>query len=165
VTRDCAAGVEALTSLTLVRRIAARPAVVFELLTTAEGIAAWWGPDDGPMLVAEIDARVGGRFRIRFATADGNEHESSGENLTVDPPYRLAMTWRWHGVADDTGPSEVEIVLRPIPDGTELVFTYSRLRDEEIRDSHARGWAGALNKLAALFAARRSIPWYTKLSY
>ncbi len=30
------------TSLRLVRRIAARPAIVFEALSTAEGIAAWW---------------------------------------------------------------------------------------------------------------------------
>jgi uncharacterized protein YndB with AHSA1/START domain len=46
-------------SLTLVRRIAARPAIVFEALTTADGVAAWWGPDDLPVVRAEMDARVG----------------------------------------------------------------------------------------------------------
>ena len=55
-----------MTSLTLVRRIAARPSVVFDAVTTSDGIACWWGPDDGPVLVAETDIRVGGRFRVRF---------------------------------------------------------------------------------------------------
>jgi uncharacterized protein YndB with AHSA1/START domain len=41
-----------MTSLTLVRRIKARPSIVFDALTTPEGIACWWGPDDGPVLVA-----------------------------------------------------------------------------------------------------------------
>ena len=56
-----------MTSLTLVRRIKARPSIVFDALTTPEGIASWWGPDGGPVLVAETDPQVGGRFRVRSA--------------------------------------------------------------------------------------------------
>ena len=67
-----------MTSLTLVRRIAARPSIVFDALTTPEGIAGWWGPDAGPVLAAETDLKVGGRFRVRFRMLDGSEHESSG---------------------------------------------------------------------------------------
>ena len=52
-----------MTSLTLVRRIAARPSIVFEAMTTAEGVAAWFGPDDLPVVRAEMDARVGGTYR------------------------------------------------------------------------------------------------------
>ena len=44
-----------MTSLTIVRRIAARPSIVFDALTTPEGIACWWGPDAGPVLLAETD--------------------------------------------------------------------------------------------------------------
>jgi uncharacterized protein YndB with AHSA1/START domain len=72
-----------MNSLTLVRRIAARRSIVFDALTTPDGIACWWGPDAGPVLVAEIDARVSGRFRVRFRTLDGIEHESTGEYLDV----------------------------------------------------------------------------------
>lgn len=39
-----------MTSLTLVRRIKARPSIVFDALTTPDGIASWWGPDAGPVL-------------------------------------------------------------------------------------------------------------------
>ena len=143
-----------MTSLTLVRRIAARPAIVFEALTTAKGISAWWGPDNGPVIFAECDARVGGRFRVRFRMVDGSEHESHGEFLMVEPPARLSMTWRWEGPTDDSGPSQLDFQLRPIADGTELTLTHSLLRDEEIRTSHEEGWAGALDKLVALFGPR-----------
>ena len=139
-----------MTSLTLVRRIAARPSIVFDALTTPEGIACWWGPDAGPVLVAETDPRVGGRFRVRFRMLDGSEHESSGEYLEVVRPERLAMSWRWAG-GEDPGESLVEIQLRAIAEGTELTFTHSRLRDEETRRSHEQGWNGSLDKLERHF--------------
>ena len=36
------------TSLTLVRKIKAQPATVYEALTQPDLIARWWGPDAGP---------------------------------------------------------------------------------------------------------------------
>jgi len=141
-----------MTSLTLVRRIAARPSIVFDALTTPEGIACWWGPDGGPVLLAETDPRVGGRFRVRFRMLDGSEHESSGKYLEVARPERLAMSWRWEG-SEDPGESRVEIDLRPIAEGTELTFTHSRLRDEETRRRHEQGWNGSLDKLERHFLA------------
>lgn len=112
-----------MTSLTLVRRIAARPPIVFDALTTADGIACWWGPDAGPVLLAETDIRIGGHFRVRFRMLDDGEPEEAGEV------------------------SRVEIDLRPIDTGTELTFTHSRLRTEASRSSHRQGWNGALDKL------------------
>jgi uncharacterized protein YndB with AHSA1/START domain len=141
-----------LTSLTLVRRIKAQPPIVFDALTTAEGIAHWWGPDTGPVLAAETDVRVGGGFRIRFRKLDGSEHESGGTYLELVRPERVVMTWRWLEGGVDSGESRVEMTLRAIPEGTELTFTHSRLQDEESRLSHEGGWAGALRKLQALFA-------------
>ena len=141
-----------MTSLTLVRRIRARPSIVFDALITAEGIAQWWGPDAGPVLLAESDARVGGRFTVRFRVLDGSEHESTGEYLEIAKPERVKMTWRWTFGGADPGESMVEIALRPVAEGTELTFTHSRLHDEESRSSHEGGWNGALDKLEAMFA-------------
>lgn len=143
-----------MTSLTIVRRIAARPSIVFDALTTPEGIASWWGPDAGPVLLAEIDARVGGRFRVRFRMLDGSEHESGGEYLEVVRPERLAMTWRWVG-GEDPGESVVEIELRAVAEGTELTLTHARLHDEATRRSHEAGWNGALDKLERHFSPDR----------
>jgi len=141
-----------MTSLTLVRRIHAQPATVFQALTTPDGIACWWGPDDGPVLIAETDARVGGRFRVRFRMLDGSEHESSGVYLRVEPPHHLAMSWRWSG-DEDGGESRVDIALRAIDTGTELTFTHAGLQDEASRRGHEEGWSGALDKLMRHFAA------------
>ena len=148
-----------MTSVTLIRRIRARPQIVFDAVTTAEGIAHWWGPDAGPVLVAEVDPRVGGRYRVRFRLLDTTEHESSGEFLELIPPERVVMSWRWTGGVEDPGESLVEIRLRAIVEGTELTFTHSRLRDEESRRSHEEGWSGALDKLQHHFlVVERSSP-------
>lgn len=141
-----------MTSLTLVRRIKARPSIVFDAITTPEGIAQWWGPDAGPVLIAEADARVGGHYRVRFRLLDGSEHESSGSYLELTRPERVVMSWRWTEGMEDPGESRVEITLRVIPEGTELTFTHSQLHDEDSRQSHEQGWTGALGKLIALFA-------------
>lgn len=141
-----------MTSLTLVRRIKARPTIVFDAVTTAEGIAHWWGPDAGPVLVAEADVRVGGRYRLRFRMLDGTEHEASGMYLELIRPERVVMSWRWTGGMEDPGESRLEIALRAIPEGTELTLTHSQLHDEETRRTHEAGWTGSLRKLEARFA-------------
>jgi uncharacterized protein YndB with AHSA1/START domain len=137
-------------SLTLVRQIAARPSIVFEAMTTAEGVAAWFGPDDLPVVRAEMDARVGGAYRVHFRTLDGRDHEACGEFLEVVPPRRIVMSWSWAfgGELEEAGRiSRVEIELRPSGDGTELTFTHASLSSEASAKSHAQGWTGAFDKL------------------
>lgn len=140
----------------LVRHIAARPAIVFEALVTAEGIGSWWGPDDVPALSAEADARVGGRFRVRFRTADGLEHECAGEFLEIEKPERVVMSWRWvlGGMIEERGKvSRLEIRLRAIDTGTELTLVHAQLSSEDSARGHEGGWDGALKKLIRRFPA------------
>ena len=147
-----------MTSLTLVRRIRARPSIVFQALITADGIAHWWGPDAGPVVAAESDARIGGRFRVRFRTLDGTEHESAGEFLEIVESKRVVMSWQWTsgGEPEEEGEvSRVEIDLKSIDAGTELTFTHARLRTEASRASHEWGWTGALDKLERHFSTGR----------
>ena len=139
-----------MTSVTLVRRIKARPSIVFEALIRAEDIAQWWGPDAGPVLISQVDARIGGRFKIRFRLLDNSEHESTGTFLEINPPHRVRMTWRWTDGGADPGESELSFALREIPEGTELTLTHALLHDEESSRSHGEGWTGALDKLVAL---------------
>ncbi len=54
-----------MTRLTLVRRIRARPHIVFDAITSADGIAQWWGPDAGPVLVAEARSTSSKRFGLK----------------------------------------------------------------------------------------------------
>ena len=138
--------------LTLVRRIAARPSIVFEAMTTAEGVAAWWGcgPGEVPIVSAEIDARVGGAYRVHFRTLDGQDHEVCGEYLEFVPPRRVVMSWRWAfgGEPDEHGrTSRLEIDLAPTAEGTELTFTHAELWSEASEKSHSWGWTGSLDRL------------------
>jgi uncharacterized protein YndB with AHSA1/START domain len=143
-----------MTCVCLVRRIAARRAIVFEALVTAEGIRSWWGPADRPATSAEVDARVGGCFRVRFRTADGLEHECAGEFLEIDKPERVVMSWRWtqNGQIEERDKvSRVEIRLRAIETGTELTLVHSLLSNESSARAHEDGWDGALQKLIRRF--------------
>jgi uncharacterized protein YndB with AHSA1/START domain len=123
-------------------------------LITAEGIRSWWGPDDGPATSAEVDARVGGGFRVRFRTVDGLEHECAGEFLEIERPRRVVMSWRWtrNGqIEEHDRESRVEIRLRAVETGTELTLVHSLLSDENSARAHEGGWDGALQKLIRQF--------------
>ncbi len=147
-----------MTQAVLVRRIAARPAVVFDALVTAGGIASWWGPDDLPVLSATAEPRVNGRFRVRFRRFDGSEHECTGEFLEITRPERVVMSWQWDegGDAVEAGnTSRLEFILRAIDTGTELTLIHSALRTEAAARSHAGGWAGALEKLLRRYPEAR----------
>ena len=150
-----------MTSLSLVRKIQARPSIVFDLISTPEGMTAWWGPDDFPVLSAEADVRVGGRFRVRFETEDGLQHVCAGEFLDIKAPERIVMSWQWMsgGEAEEgKAVSRVEIHLRPISIGTELTLTHAALQNEASRISHMGGWTGALDKLMKRFVAYEDHP-------
>ena len=60
-------------ALTLQRRLNAPPARVFEAWTDPKKLVRWFGPAETvPETVrAEMDVRVGGRFRASFTTRDG----------------------------------------------------------------------------------------------
>ena len=144
-----------MTSLTLIRPIRARPSIVFEALTTPEGISSWWGPDAGPVLAAETDVRVGGRFRVRFRMLDGTEHECSGEYLEIAQPTRLVLSWQWTigGEPAEIGRvSRLEFNLEPIATGTKLTLTHAQLATEASTRSHEHGWSGSIDKLADRFS-------------
>lgn len=144
-----------MTEATCVRRIAARPSTVFGALTTPEGMATWWCPDDGPVLSAASDPKVGGRFRVRFRKLDGSEHECTGEFLEIEEPRRIVMSFEWifGGVPEEQERvSRVELRLRLIDTGTELTVIHSGLYDESSAANHRGGWGTSLDKLVHRFA-------------
>lgn len=150
-----------MTEAVLVRRIAARPAVVFDSLVTADAMASWWGPTDEPALSATAEPRVNGSFRVRFRSADGREHECAGEFLEIDRPTRVVMSWRWvaGGEPDEVGNvSRLDFRLRAIDTGTELTLIHSALQTEVSARSHEGGWGGALEKLLRQFPENRQQP-------
>jgi uncharacterized protein YndB with AHSA1/START domain len=137
-------------SLTLKRRIGASPERVYAAWTDPTQLACWWGPEQAETLGAELDARVGGRFRIIFRTPDGEEHDVSGSYLEVVPNEKLVFAWMWRTMPERQ--SLVTVTLKRDGDGTLLTLLHEQFFDEEARDRHRSGWTGTLDKLEKYFA-------------
>lgn len=139
-------------SFILERRFDAMPETVYAAWTTPAHIAKWWGPNVGDRSEAEIDLRVGGRFRVLTDAADGDQHQVSGVYLEIVPNRKLVFTWAWRSTPERE--SQVTIDIVPDGDGTLLRLTHERLFDEAARDRHASGWTVALDKLGQLVSSR-----------
>lgn len=133
-------------SLSLRRRLGAPPAKVFAAWTDPEKIIHWFGPGDARCVhEAKIDARLGGRYWIRFSTEDGEEHGVGGVYREFVPNERLVFTWAWRTMPERE--SLVTVALKPDGDGTVLILTHEQFADEPARDRHRTGWTGTLDKL------------------
>lgn len=139
-------------ALTLKRRFAAPPERVYAAWTDPKKIVRWFGPTDAVAgsITAEMDVRVGGRFRACFHTADGEYHEVGGIYREVVAGERVSFTWAWHSTPERE--SLVTVSLRPDGDGTLLTLDHERFFDETARDGHKRGWTGTLAKLERFLA-------------
>jgi uncharacterized protein YndB with AHSA1/START domain len=102
--------------------------------------------------LAELDVRVGGRFRIVFGGADGKMHECAGTYKEVVPNRKLVFTWSWPNTTPDRI-SVVTIEFRKVDNGTDLLFKHEQLFDEKARDDHKRGWTSVLGKLGEFLSA------------
>jgi uncharacterized protein YndB with AHSA1/START domain len=128
------------------------PDKVWRAWTEPQALSQWFGPGATPSRAqAEIDLRVGGRFRIAFPMPEG-EHEASGEYLEVLPNRRLVFTWAWKGTPERV--SRVTIDLSPVADGTELSFVHDRFFDDKARANHERGWQPFFGNLGAFLGSK-----------
>ena len=146
------AGVVTRPSLTLKRRLNAAPAKVYAAWTDPEKIARWFGPSQvvAGSVRADIDARIGGRYRISFEMQDGEHHEVAGVYREMVPNQRLAFSWAWHSTPERE--SQVTVSLKPDGDGTLLTLIHEQLFDQAARDGHEGGWIGTLDKLEKYLA-------------
>ena len=134
-------------SLSLQRHYPVAPEKVWRAWTDPQALARWWGPGPGePVSLAELDVRVGGRFRIVFGGPDGKMHECAGVYQEVVPNKKLVFTWSWPNSTPERI-SVVTITFSAVNDGTELNFRHEQLFDEKARDDHKRGWTATLDKL------------------
>jgi len=134
-------------SLRLTRRFPVAPEKVWRAWTEAQALKQWFGPGGPqPVSLAELDVRVGGRFRIAFGGPNGDEHLCAGVYREVVPNRKLVFTWTWPRTTPERE-SLVSVELRAVNDGTELVFRHEQLFDETVRDNHGKGWSETFVKL------------------
>jgi uncharacterized protein YndB with AHSA1/START domain len=141
-----AAGVVNRPSLTLKRRLNASPEKVYAAWTDPQKIARWFVPSSvkAGSQQADIEARIGGRFRISFPTND-EYYEVGGVYREVVPYQRLVFSWAWHSTPERE--SLVTVTLKPDGDGTLLTLHHEQLFDQAARDNHEHGWIGMLDNL------------------
>lgn len=134
--------------LQLTRSFAAPRERVFRALTDPQELKLWFGPSEQHEVpVAEVDLRVGGRYRIDLRGPSGNLYRIVGEYREIRPPERLVYTWRWE-IGDDVGETLVTIELRERSGSTDLTLTHERFPNGDARDQHRGGWSGCLERLA-----------------
>lgn len=76
----------------ITRRFAAPRHLVYRAWTTPELVKQWWSGGHGTMTVAEIDLRVGGRWRYVLVADDGFEVAFHGEYREIVPNERIVTT-------------------------------------------------------------------------
>jgi uncharacterized protein YndB with AHSA1/START domain len=93
------------------------PAKVWAALTTAEGLAAWFGNKG-----ASIDLHPGGPAELHFE----NGFHQNMRVERVEEPRVFGFTWQIYGLPDDdVRRTYVEFTLDPTPSGTRLTVVES----------------------------------------
>lgn len=141
-------------SVVVRRTLSAPPERVFRAFTDPDTLLGWFGPEGAAAVSAEIDLRVGGRYRVGLER-DGERYHVAGSYVEVQPPRRLVFTWKWEDPAVDMGDeSRVTVEMHERADTTELVVTHEHLATEPLRAFHTWGWHSTLAQLAELMSSR-----------
>ena len=124
--------------------VAHPPRTVWAALTTAEGLAAWFGQE------VAIDLRPGGSLRMGWD--DGPTAHMRVER--VEEPTVFGFTWHIFGLPDDDPRrTYVEFTLEPAGAGTRLTVVetgFAQLPEDAYRkayDGNTQGWASELGEL------------------
>lgn len=139
-------------SLTLRRHYEVAAEKVWRAWTEPQALKLWFGPAEIVSVpVAELDLRVGGRFRVVMLAEDGERHEVGGVYREIVPNRKLVFSWAWHSTPERE--SRVTVLIEPVGSRRcELVLRHEQFFDEAARAGHEHGWAGSLVKLEALLA-------------
>jgi uncharacterized protein YndB with AHSA1/START domain len=126
------------------------PGAVWAALTTAKGLAAWFGQEAG------IDLRPGGTAWMRWT--DGSTADMRVER--VEEPSVFGFTWHIYGLPEgDPRRTYVEFTLEPAGPGTRLTVVesgFAQLPEDAYRtayDGNSQGWLSELGELAAYLDA------------
>ena len=137
-------------ALRLNRHYDATPEAVWRAWTEPEEMKRWWGPGANDVVhLAEVDVRVGGRFRVAFSS-NAEMLEVSGVYREVVPNRKLVFSWAWKSAPERE--SLVTVTFEPSGGGTDLTLLHEQFFDAGERDGHEEGWSDALAKIDAVVA-------------
>jgi uncharacterized protein YndB with AHSA1/START domain len=126
---------------------------VFAAWSDPAGMRYWMCPGDVILAEAQLDFRVGGRFRI-LMKGEREDYEHSGTYQEIEPPSKLSFTWISAGTDLKTTLVTVQFFERD--GGTELILTHERLPSADRVRRHLGGWAQIADRLAEHLQKSRS---------
>lgn len=140
-------------TIRLHRVIRSTPERLYRAFTDADAMAKWLPPNGFTGHVHEIDARVGGSYRMSFTNfTTGQSHAFGGKYLELVPNQRL----RYTDVFEDPnlpGTMETTVSLREVSCGTEVHIEQSNLPEVIPLEGCYLGWQESLVLLAKLVEA------------
>ena len=135
------------------RVLRAPPERVYRAFIDGDAMCKWLPPHGFVGKVHEMDARVGGGYRMSFTNfSSGSSHSFGGSYTELKPDERIRYTDRF----DDPnlpGEMQVTITLRTVACGTELDIVQEGVPAVIPVDGCYLGWQQSLSLLADLVEA------------
>jgi uncharacterized protein YndB with AHSA1/START domain len=120
---------------------------VFRMLSAPAELTRWWGPHGFTTPEVDVDLRVGGAYRFAMQPPDGALFHLSGEFLEIDPPGRLAYTFRWEEPDPDDRETVVRLSLVAVGDATQVSLSQGGFATEARLALHTGGWTESFERL------------------
>jgi uncharacterized protein YndB with AHSA1/START domain len=135
------------------RMLRTQPDRIYKAFLDADAMSKWLPPNGFTGKVHQMDAKVGGSWRMSFTNfGTGGSHSFGGKYLELVPGERL----RYTSVFDDPnlkGEMVTTIVLRGTPFGTEMNVTQEGIPSVIPTEMCYLGWQESLVLLAKLVEA------------
>lgn len=126
------------------------PDKVFRAFTDGDAMAKWLPPNGFTGKVHEMDAKVGGRYRMSFTNfSTGNSHAFGGEFLELVENERIRYTDKFE---DPNMPGEMEttVDIKAVAVGTELRIEQKGIPEMIPVEACYLGWQESLALLKLL---------------
>lgn len=116
--------------------------LVFDAWTVPDLVKRWWGGDRGEVTEAQIDLRIGGRWRWVMMANGGFEVAFTGEYREIERPHRLVRTEIFELMPDAAGESTTTFLES---NGVTTLTILTRYPSQHHRDAAiASGMEGGL---------------------
>ena len=126
---------------------------IYRAFLDPDAMSKWLPPNGFTGKVHEMDARVGGSYRMSFTNfSNGQSHSFGGEYLELAPGERIVHTDRF----DDPnlpGTMKVTLSLKPVSCGTEVSIVQEGVPDVIPAEACYLGWQESLVLLGKLVEA------------
>ena len=132
------------------RVLRARPEKIYRAFLDAEALARWLPPNGFTCKVEQLDARIGGGFRMAFRNfTTGNSHTFGGRYLELTPDERIRYTDEFDD-PDLPGEMVTTVTLRAVACGAELNVVQEGIPEAIPAEFCHLGWQESLEHLARL---------------